>query len=336
MAPVEQASAVYHCYSRVVDRRLILGDAEKELFRSLMLELANFCQVRILTFCIMSNHFHILIEVPKPPASLPGVDETLEAISKLTGAQDIGAMRQKIETFRNLGDREAEARWLARQHARRWNLSNFMKVLKQRFSAIYNRKTQRKGTLWEERFGSVLVEGEGRALVTMAAYIDLNPVRARMVQDPKDYRWCGYGEAVAGRSDAVDGLKRVVRALLRSEAVEDAETLESYRRHLFLEGSEIHESIGEDHRTVRGAVSHAAALRVLAERGKLTSGEYLRCRVRFFSDGAVFGSRAYVESVFQRCRDRFGPRRKTGARPLRGMAEKGLFTARALRVDVFG
>jgi putative transposase len=44
----------------------------------------------------------------------------------------------------------------------------------------------------------VLVEGAGYALTTMAAYIDLNLVRAGIVGDPKDYRWCGYGAAVAG------------------------------------------------------------------------------------------------------------------------------------------
>ena len=61
------------------------------------------------------------------------------------------------------------------------------------------RRHGRKGTLWEDRFRSVLVEGAGLALATMAAYIDLNPVRAGMVEDPKDYRWSGYGAAMAGR-----------------------------------------------------------------------------------------------------------------------------------------
>jgi hypothetical protein len=52
------------------------------------------------------------------------------------------------------------------------------------------------GTLWEGRFKSVLVEGTGQTLSTMAAYIDLNPVRAGIVKDPADYRWSGYAEAV--------------------------------------------------------------------------------------------------------------------------------------------
>jgi len=49
-------------------------------------------------------------------------------------------------------------------------------------------------------------------------------------------------------------------------------------------------------------------------------GKMLRCRVRYFSDGAVLGSRAFVDGVFRACRERFGARRKSGARKLRGNA----------------
>jgi len=56
----------------------------------------------------------------------------------------------------------------------------------------------RKGTLWKERFKSVLVEGDEKALMTVAAYIDLNPVRAGMVERVEDYRRCGDASAVAG------------------------------------------------------------------------------------------------------------------------------------------
>ena len=87
------------------------------------------------------------------------------------------------------------------------DVSEYMKSVKQRFSVWYNRSHQRKGTLWNERFKSVLVEGKGNPLQTMAAYIDLNPVRAGLVSDPKEYRFCGYGEAVAGRLLATKGLR---------------------------------------------------------------------------------------------------------------------------------
>ena len=88
---------------------------------------------------------------------------------------------------------EIHARFTYRMH----NLSEFMKTLLQRFTRWFNRTHKRSGTLWEERFKSVIVES-GIAARTMAAYIDLNPVRAGMVADPAEYRWSSYGEAVGG------------------------------------------------------------------------------------------------------------------------------------------
>ena len=77
------------------------------------------------------------------------------------------------------------------------NLSEFMKTLLQRFTRWFNRTHKRSGTLWEERHKSVIVES-GIAARTTAAYIDLSPMRAGTVEDPAEYRWSSYGEAVGG------------------------------------------------------------------------------------------------------------------------------------------
>ena len=79
-----------------------------------------------------------------------------------------------------------------------------MKALKQRFSQWYNRRKGR--TLWEGRYKSVIVQDEAKALRTMATYIDLNPVRADITEDPADYRWSGYAEAMAGKAEALEGI----------------------------------------------------------------------------------------------------------------------------------
>ncbi|MEO8615267.1 MAG: transposase, partial [Luteolibacter sp.] len=56
--------AIYHCISRVVDRRFVFGDEEREHFRMFMRMQENFSGCRVLSYCVMSNHFHILLEVP--------------------------------------------------------------------------------------------------------------------------------------------------------------------------------------------------------------------------------------------------------------------------------
>ena len=73
---------------------------------------------------------------------------------------------------------------------------------------------------------------------------------------------------------------------------------------------------------------------VLNAGGKLSIGQALRCRVRYFSDGVVLGTRAYVDDVFKRHRDHFGATRKTGARPMSGAEWGGLCTGRRLRLKV--
>ena len=67
LAALKGKPAIYHCISRVVDRRFVLGEAEKEQFVAYMRLYERFCEVRVLAFCVMSNHFHILLEVPMAP-----------------------------------------------------------------------------------------------------------------------------------------------------------------------------------------------------------------------------------------------------------------------------
>jgi putative transposase len=66
----------------------------------------------------------------------------------------------------------------------------------------------------------------------------------------------------------------------------------------------------------------------------LPLSEYLRLRVRYFADGAVLGTRGFVNEVFGVMKDRFGPKRKDGARRLRGL-QSDLYSIRALRIRLF-
>jgi len=326
----------YHCISRVVDRRQVLRDPEKEHFVALMRECEAFCEVRVLTFCVMSNHFHLLVEVARRPKALPSPEAIVRKVRGLSGHASPGMVEQRIKMYRDAQDEEGLRAYLEGFTGRMWDLSAFMKMLKQRFSQWYNGRRGRKGTLWEERFKSVLIEGAGEAWGAVAAYIDLNPVRAGLVKDPEDYRWCGYGEAVAGKRRALEGLGVIGGALCRGLEVKGSEVLEVYRMKLFHEGTEEREALDEEGRPVRGALGRAAVLAVLRRKGKLPMAAYVRCRVRYFCDGVALGSRAFVEEVFATYRSRFGSRRKRGARRMRGLADGEMFTLRDLRLRVFG
>src|SRR5690606_35776950 len=146
---------------------------------------------KIITFCIMSNHFHILVEVPQLPEVMPSDAAFISLVESTNGRVEATWLRFWLEIWRADGNHPAAEQERELYFKNMWNVSQFMKVLKQRFSQWFNGRgpMRRKGTLWEDRFRSVLVES-GDALRAMAAYIDLNPVRAGLVADPKDYRWC--------------------------------------------------------------------------------------------------------------------------------------------------
>ncbi len=67
-------------------------------------------------------------------------------------------------------------------------VAHAMRLLNQRYVTAFNRRHRRTGTLWESRFRSCLVDTESY-LLTLYRYIDLNPVRAAMVDAPECYRW---------------------------------------------------------------------------------------------------------------------------------------------------
>ena len=235
-APASFSVAHYHCMSRVVNRDFVFGPQEREQFVRLLREYERFCGVRVLTFCILSNHFHLLVEVPARPAQPLSADEVLARVEALSSsALTPKRFRQHLDQFRAAGDSAGERAFLDRICATMWDVSGYLQRLKQRFTQWFNRRKGRRGVLWEERFKSVLVEGSGDPLSTMAAYIDLNPVRAGLVEDPKDYRWCGYGAAAAGDAAARVALAAVLAmAQRRPEVAQDpGAALATYRMWLF-------------------------------------------------------------------------------------------------------
>ena len=60
----EERAGIYHVVARTVWKTFLFGDAEKEYLRTTMRRYEAFMGVRVLTYCLMSNHFHILVEVP--------------------------------------------------------------------------------------------------------------------------------------------------------------------------------------------------------------------------------------------------------------------------------
>jgi REP element-mobilizing transposase RayT len=369
---------IYHAVGRVVGRVFLLGEEEREHFRMLMRMCEKFTGCRVLTYCLMSNHFHILLEVTPVPEGGISDGVLFERLGVFYGEAQVAEIVREMEEAakeRERGEfelapvdeagvpltREEEVAMSRREAAARvaeirlrytrrmHDLSWFMKSLLERFTKWFNGRHKRSGTLWEDRFKSVIVES-GTAARTIAAYIDLNPVRAGMVSDPADYRWSSYGEAVGGgaKGNGKKAREGIVRACMSHKGIGfDAEKWKDvsriYRRAMgmalgrknsnfkFQNSSKSKTSITKNTAEMLESEDNETVLPDLGMAGMLMK------RVRYFTDGAVIGSKEFVNEAFAGARERFTERRKDGARRMRGSgaAAKGvLWSMRDLRVGV--
>jgi hypothetical protein len=336
----------------------------------------KFTGCRVLSYCLMSNHFHILLEVPPMPEEGISDRELFERLGVFYSEaqvaevakelEDAAAVRVRVEfelpPVDEMGIPLTQAQEMAKakreavhrreeirgRYTRRMHdLSEFMKSLLERFTKWFNRAHSRSGTLWEDRFKSVIVES-GIASRTMAAYIDLNPVRAGMVEDPAEYRWSSYGEAVGGgkKGNGKKSREGLVRAYFCDQSVGfDSERWpEVSRLYRRLMGLALERKSGKAEVNSRRR-SQTAATALEATEAKdndtmspdLKLAAMLSCRVRYFTDGAVIGSQAFVNEAFAAARERFTEHRKDGARRMKGSGKAAagvLWCMRDLRVRV--
>jgi putative transposase len=357
----------YHALSRVIERRFFLGEQEQEHFRKLMRAQEAFSGVRVLTWNCMSNHFHMLLavddreseEVQEELGRLMVDDEAFLARLKPVYAADaldgIGKMLKVIRGREVDGEDEGQVgrdseleeedvfatdclgmttqseieRFKRPYLDRLYDLSAFVGEVKQRFSQWYNLRNERIGPLWEDRFKSVLVQGEPGILATVAAYIDLNAVRAGIVKDPREWRWCGYAEALKGQGLSRNGVYEVLGN--RDAARRDGEAWKKvhrrYRQLLMEEGRQLRD---DENRVVRKGLTPEEFEAEEARNFELPTPALLRHRLRYFVDGLALGSEAFIEGVFEKNREKMGVERTRGARVPK-VAMGGLRTLRDLR-----
>jgi len=199
----------YHVVSRIGGRRFLLDDREKAILLRFIRAAAAFSGVEVYTYAVMDNHFHLLLRVPRATGNVSDarLRERMRSLYGPERSQLLFDQWAKWEKTGNQGRVQAEK---ARLRARMGDLSQFCKTFKEAFTQDYNRRHGNTGTIWEGRFKSILLEGSRRALMTVAGYIHLNPVRAEVVPTAEDARFTGYGAACHGNEAARQGLQSLV------------------------------------------------------------------------------------------------------------------------------
>ena len=206
---VKEYETVHHLVSRIAHRVYFLKEDERKDFLEIVRRAAEFTGIRLLGWCVMGNHFHILAYLPKPEA----IDEKeiLRRYGILKGQTASANMETAFADWRK-DDASGERRvavWLDGQRNRMYSIASFMKIVKQWFTVEYNRRNAHKGTLWEASYFDRVVTRNLEDLAVCLGYIHLNPIRAAQSDRFDGYLWSSYCAFRKGDPTAVSGMRFV-------------------------------------------------------------------------------------------------------------------------------
>ena len=298
---VKGPNVAYHVISRTALDGFVLGPQEKDYLLSLFRWLSSVFFVEVFGFCIMGNHFHLLCRML--PHENFSDDEVLSRVKRYYGEE---------HEIKDLSP-EKILYWRKRLE----DLSRYVQEIKQRFSRWFNKRKGRKGYFWGDRFKSVIIE-TGEALLNCLAYIDLNPVRAGLVERPEEYRWCSLAYHIGTGNKG---------RFLSTDLGVAAFTNKGYRERIGLYREYVYEKGGISDGSV-GAIPEEV-LEEEREKGyRLTRKEVFRYRVRYFTEGLIIGSREFVRETTEKVRELLKLKRERRPRKV-GLVE-GLYSFRAV------
>lgn len=288
-----EGNAYYHVMSRCALQQFLLTDDIKEMFLKILRRAEVFSGTRVVNFCIMDNHFHLLVNVPsRKEVSDEELDERLNV---LYGAEKVAKIHKRWDLFRANGAPDAVEEERSAFRKRMYDLSEFMKTFKQRFSLWYcSNHGHIEGTIWQGAFHSVLVEGRHDALNAISAYITLNPVRAGIVKDARDYAWSAYGAAEKG--------DRRARAAIISTYSGNATAVEKWKAYREMVDFKFAETGGREVASPENEPVHAD---IESAKNLSSVSNAVKGRERDISRGVAFGSEAFVLEAIgraSRCR----------------------------------
>ncbi len=134
----ETGPAHYHIMSRIVDQQMLMHAVEKERFRKLMRAVEAFSGCKVITHATLDNHWHCLLHVPEPQ---PVSDvELIIRLRHLYSRIEVRGIAESLQWYRDNGQESAAEALKARYTCRMYDLSEFVKTLKQRYTQSYNRR----------------------------------------------------------------------------------------------------------------------------------------------------------------------------------------------------
>ena len=298
---INDETMVYHVMSRTALDGFPLGNIEKDFMLDLIKRYSALYLVEILGICIMGNHFHILVK------TLPEYKFTDQEIKK------------RYESFYG-NDRVFAEGLIPSLRAKLSSLSEFVREIKVVFARYYNRRYNRRGYFWGDRFKSVIVD-KGETLINCLAYIDLNPLRAGIVSRPEDYRWNSLGYHV--QTNNRDNFLSTDFGLKEFKVKSEKERIRRYRRYVY--------EAGAVNRPEKGKTKVIGDRILKKERKRefeLSRNDRFRYRTRYFTDSGVIGSKEFVSKTYIRFKHHFSSKNEKKPKPIKGL--EGVYSLKRL------
>jgi len=249
----------------------------------------------------MGNHFHILAKM------IPGKEYSDEDV-KTRYKRYYGKDKQP-------GDGQIP---LLRQ---KWSsLSEYVKEIKQTFSRYFNKVHGRRGFFWSDRFKSVIVE-KGETFINCLAYIDLNPIRAGLVERPEDYRWNSLGYHV--QTDNKDNFLSTDFGLKEFNVKSEKERIRLYRKYVYETGA-----IQRSNQQQSKIIDEKIVAKEQKKNFEISRKDRFAYRTRYFTDSGVIGTKEFVSANYQRFKGVFMSKREKIPKAVAGL--DGMYSLKRL------
>lgn len=267
-------SCYYHCCARIAGFKedYLFTDIDKEKGMWIVKDLCRLFLIEPISMAWMGNHWHIVVYAPQKPS----IEETAERYNSYYGEN-----HQKLDIINNPEKCEQIAEQLI-------DISFFMRQIHQKFTYFINRVHERRGTLWAERFKSTILEDK-TALWNCVKYVELNAVRGGLVTEPANYRFCSWGYYCSkGKHIFGNNFPRHMRKYLGEIAQEwtDEDVYAEFRSQL---ARIIARESGASNEEIQKIAQNA--------RNKDSMPICFLRRTRHWTDGAIIGSKAFVQEV---------------------------------------
>ena len=302
---IHDEKAVYHVMSRTALDGFPLEDVEKGFILDLIKRFSALYFTEILGFCIMGNHFHLLVKmIPEDRFTDDDILKRFEAFygdSREFVEGQIPYWREKLSS-----------------------LSEFVREIKVGFARFYNRRYNRRGYFWGDRFKSVIVD-KGETLLNCLAYIDLNPLRAGLVDRPEDYRWNSLGYHL--QTENKDQFLSTDFGLKEFNVKNKKERIRRYRRYVYEAGA-----LDRPEKMQAGVIDAKVVAKERKKDFEISRINRFRYRTRYFTDSGIIGSKEFVSVNYQRFKHLFHSKHEKKPKLIKGL--DGMYSLKRLSEDL--